>query len=140
MSSSETPDNQPKPKNKGGRPKGSMGKRKLEFLRWLDGIANDPEWQKAARQRLIAGKAPHIEQYMCNRVGGKPLEKHEISGPDGSPLAVREIRNVFVAVEPKVIQAQPAQLVEAQPTTFASETNYAEAKVCEIPKDKTNVA
>jgi len=49
----------------------------MEFLRE---VANSFEYQDSARQRMIDGKAPHLEVYMLQKVNGKPTERVHVSG------------------------------------------------------------
>jgi hypothetical protein len=64
---------------KGGRPKGSPNKATLEVRELARGLIEDPEYQTSLRQRLIAGKAPHMESLLWTHLYGKPVERHEVT-------------------------------------------------------------
>lgn len=49
----------------------------MEFLR---STITDVEWQESARRRMLAGKAPHLELYMLQKVNGKPTERVQVHG------------------------------------------------------------
>jgi hypothetical protein len=82
---------------KGGRPKGSPNKATLEVRELARGLIEDPEYQTSLRQRLIAGKAPHMESLLWTHLYGKPVERHEVTasaraaGPEDSERAGSDV-------------------------------------------------
>lgn len=42
-----------------------------------------------AKYRVIQGKAPHLESYWVNKLNGKPVEHHEVTGAEGGPVLVK---------------------------------------------------
>lgn len=62
-----------------GRPKGATNKASREVKAWAQAMVDSPEWQKSAMQRILAGKAPHIEAH-CLQVLMPKTEKHEHMG------------------------------------------------------------
>ena len=49
-----------------------------------------PTYLQVACKRILAGEAPHLENYWLNRTNGKPVERHEITGADGGPIEVHD--------------------------------------------------
>ena len=46
----------------------------------------DPVYRKQLQMRLIEGRAPHIELFYLQHLYGKPVDKHELSGPEGGAI------------------------------------------------------
>lgn len=44
----------------------------------------------SAKSRILDGKAPHLETYWVNKIHGKPVERYELSGPEGGPIEVHD--------------------------------------------------
>lgn len=65
----------PKPPNAGkGRPKGSLNKVTRDIKAIAAAVLNDPEYMASARQRMIDGKAPHLETLYHHYIDGKPKD------------------------------------------------------------------
>jgi hypothetical protein len=82
-------------------------------------VAASRGWQRSALRRILKGKAPHLEVYMLHRIGGKPVEQVEVSGPAGGPI--REIRHYFVGLAGPARAALSAQVVDAEAVVAAPE-------------------
>lgn len=69
------------PKNAGnagkGRPKGALNKATLAIKEIATGLLEDPAYQTSLAERLIAGKAPHMETLLHHYAYGKPVERFE---------------------------------------------------------------
>ena len=63
-----------------GRPKGCKNKHTKAMLEFFESCSTDPTWQASAWKRILAGKAPHLETYMVQKVGGKPTDVVEHHG------------------------------------------------------------
>jgi len=72
----------------GGRPKGVPNKATKDLKEWAEQFFASPEWRKAAEQRMLKGKAPHLEGYLLPLIYGKPREQVEHSGEGGGPIQV----------------------------------------------------
>ena len=85
-----------------------------ELLAFLTAVAESAEWQANVWQRVLAGKAPHIESYLLMRIAGRPVEKIEHSGPDGAPI--REIHHYLTRPEPALEgEAEPVLIADVSP-------------------------
>ena len=71
-----------------GRPKGSKNKKTQEMNAFWRDVLEGEEYLLAAVARVNAGKAPHLEAYWINKINGKPVERHEVTGADGGPVTV----------------------------------------------------
>lgn len=67
-----------------GRPKGSKNK----ITKAIDDFFGSSTYQDNAKQRMLDGKAPHLETYFLNKIEGKPVEIHQHEGADGGPVRV----------------------------------------------------
>ena len=84
-----------KPPNAGkGRPKGSKNKATVEMKAWAREMFESDEWRNSARNRILAGKAPHLEAHVMACLMPRPKEQYEVSGPEGGPI--RQIINNYV--------------------------------------------
>lgn len=68
-----------------GRPKGSKNRLTKEITRFFE----SKEYAASATHRMTEGKAPHLETYWLNLLVGKPVDRHELGGPDGGPIVVK---------------------------------------------------
>ena len=57
-----------------GRPKGATNKATREIKDIADGLLSDAAYLASLRRRLIAGKAPHMEQLLHHYRYGKPKD------------------------------------------------------------------
>ena len=71
-----------------GRPAGSKNKHTKEMNAFWQGVLEGEEYLQAAYKRVLEGKAPHLESYWLNKVNGKPVERHEVTGQGGGPVTV----------------------------------------------------
>ena len=60
-----------------GRPKGSKNKKTQAALEFAERML-DKEWEKAAKERMLNGKAPHLETLLLQFKHGKPKETMDI--------------------------------------------------------------
>ena len=75
----------------GGRPKGQPNHVKAEVAEFYRRFLESPDYQASARSRMIAGTAPHLESLAHHYAYGKPIERHELTGKDGTPLRAIEV-------------------------------------------------
>lgn len=69
-----------RPPNAGkGRPKGSLNKGTREIRDWARTLLLSEEYQASAKRRVLAGKAPHVETYCLQLIGGKPAETVDVT-------------------------------------------------------------
>lgn len=74
---------QPRPAG-AGRKKGSRNKITASFQqKCRDFIEHDPQYSRSWKRRLVKGQATHIENFIWAHAYGKPVERHEHSGPNG---------------------------------------------------------
>ena len=71
-----------KPKT-GGRKPGTPNKATVEIKEFARSILEDPLYQKRLKDRVIQGKAPHIEALLFHYAYGKPTET---TGEQGATL------------------------------------------------------
>lgn len=80
-----------------GRPKGVPNKVTREVREVARKLVEDPVYQKRLRIRMLKGKlAPGVEALLWHYAYGKPKETHEVTGPDGGPIALEKIEVVLV--------------------------------------------
>ena len=73
-----------------GRPKGAKGKKTVERDRvafWTAFLSSN-KYLDNATQRVLRGRASHVENYWMPRVDGKPVETVELTGANRRPLKV----------------------------------------------------
>ncbi len=68
-------------KGEGGRPKGAINKVTKAHKEWAHDLLTSEEWRKSARQRIVEGKAPHLETLILQQVTGKPKDVVEVNTP-----------------------------------------------------------
>lgn len=69
-----------------GRPKGATNKSTRDIQAFSRAQLEDPEYVAALRERLIEGKAPHMETLLAHYAYGKP--KDTLSVETLTPLVV----------------------------------------------------
>ena len=74
-----------------GRPKGVRNKAAREIKERARDLMENPDYLKALKRRLEAGRAPHMETLLCHYAYGKPKEVIEYSGPGGGPIQVQPV-------------------------------------------------
>jgi len=62
-----------------GRPKGLKNKATVEIQAFSREILGDPVYQASLRERLAAGKAPHMETLLHHYAYGQPVKRVELS-------------------------------------------------------------
>jgi hypothetical protein len=67
--------------NPKGRPKGSRNKTSLEIAEVARKLVESREYKASLKQRLIEGKAPHMEPILFYYAYGKPIDRIELVGP-----------------------------------------------------------
>lgn len=78
-------------KGEGGRPKGAPNKANGLLRARCLALIRDPTYQKEFKRRLEAGELPPVlEALTWHYAIGKPVEHHEISGPDQGPIEVHD--------------------------------------------------
>lgn len=66
--------------NPKGKAKGTRNKATVEVQAWMEKLTTSKEYLASAERRILAGKAPHLESYILQKVGGKATERLEVSG------------------------------------------------------------
>jgi hypothetical protein len=79
-------------KGQGGRPRGTLNTITVEVRDLARSIVEDPSYLEKLKQRIIAGKAPHMEQLLFHYAFGKPKEHIEVSNSEAIVQALREGR------------------------------------------------
>jgi hypothetical protein len=76
-----------------GRPKRS---REEQYLDVLLGVCTPDEWKIVCAVALSRAKAGDAKarEWLGNYIIGKPIEKHEVSGPDGGAIEVANVAGV----------------------------------------------
>ena len=69
--------------NPNGRPKGARNKHTTDIHQIAQRLLEDPDYQAASRQRLIAGEAGAVEILLYHYCYGKPIERFEDLSPPG---------------------------------------------------------
>jgi hypothetical protein len=64
-----------------GRPKGSRNKTTLEVADFARKMVESREYRASLKQRLLDGKAPHMEPLLFYYAYGKPVDRIELIGP-----------------------------------------------------------
>ena len=61
-----------------GRPKGAKNKKTLErdAMQWAQQFFKSDEYLQNARQRIVRGRAAHLESYWLPRIHGKEPDPH----------------------------------------------------------------
>jgi hypothetical protein len=75
-----------------GRPKGVPNKATRQMKEWATELFESPEWRASAAQRIIDGKAPHLEAH-CLQVLMPKTDKtdHTSNGKTLATLLVGEV-------------------------------------------------
>ncbi len=68
-------------KGEGGRPKGAINRTTKAHKEWAHDLLTSKEWRDSAKQRIIEGKAPHLESLILQQVTGKPKDVVELNTP-----------------------------------------------------------
>lgn len=72
--------------NPKGRPKGSQNRLTLAHKEWAADFLTSEEYRVSAEERILAGRAPHLESLILQQVTGKPKDVVEVNTP--RPLVV----------------------------------------------------
>jgi hypothetical protein len=64
----------------GGRPRGVPNKASLEIKKSARLLVEDEDYQASLKQRITAGKAPHMETLLFQYAYGKPKDVTEHEG------------------------------------------------------------
>ena len=76
-------------KGEGGRPKGAPNKADGLIRAKCLALIKDPTYQQNFKKRLEAGELPPaLEAMTWHYAIGKPIEIHEVSGPDGKSVPI----------------------------------------------------
>ena len=75
-------------KGQGGRPKGAVNKVRIEEKEYWRDFFGSEVYRASACQRILEGKAPHMEKLLYEKVYGKPVEHVELSGNEARPVRV----------------------------------------------------
>ena len=49
----------------GGRTKGTPNRTTREMREWASELFHSAEWRASAAERILSGKAPHLEAHIC---------------------------------------------------------------------------
>jgi hypothetical protein len=77
----------PRPPN-AGRRKGTPNKATADIKAWTRGLLESEEYRTSARERILAGEAPHLETLCYHYAYGKPKDRVEISAPEDRVLEI----------------------------------------------------
>jgi hypothetical protein len=64
-----------------GKPKGAISKATRDIREFARECLESPEYVRRLKDRLTAGKAPHMEQLLAHYAYGKPKDVVEINTP-----------------------------------------------------------
>jgi hypothetical protein len=67
--------------NPRGRPKGSRNKTSIEVADFCRNMVESRDYRASLKQRLLDGKAPHMEPLLWYYAYGKPIDRIELIGP-----------------------------------------------------------
>lgn len=73
-----------------GRPKGTPNKKTVElnFLTRMAPFIDGDEYARSLVQRILRGKAPHSENYLYNRLHGRPADVVEDAVQERRPIKI----------------------------------------------------
>lgn len=101
--------------NPAGKPKGTVSHITKMARDIARGELENPKYLAKLRERLEAGKvAPPVEVMLWSYAYGKPVEKIELTGPDGQPLGLPNLFEARARMLELLAQAAPGQ-----PTVYA---------------------
>ena len=100
------------------------------------------EYREKAKQRILDGSAPHLENYLLNRIYGKPREQVDLnishSTEDLSSLTIEELRE---RAEQMVNQlAEAKALEEALPAEFREGASHELHEVPAVGGDRVEAS
>lgn len=81
----------------GGRTKGTPNKVTTEHKEFLESVLESEEYRTAAKERMVQGRAPHLEQLGWHYKRGKPKETVELGA---SPSLAKFLLLVMSPDEP----------------------------------------
>jgi hypothetical protein len=88
-------------KGEGGRPRGVRNKATVEVEARCRALVEAADYQADFMRRLKAGQLPpQLEALTWHYAYGKPVERQEISGPDGGPIPI-EVHDHFAVAAPR---------------------------------------
>lgn len=74
-----------------GRPKGVPNKATREIKAFWHAFFRSKPYRETAKNRMLAGRAPHLESYLLALVYGKPKETVEVTGAGGGPVTTKVV-------------------------------------------------
>jgi hypothetical protein len=93
--------------NPNGRPKGKPNRTTTEMREWASEVLNSMEWRRSALQRMLDGKAPHLEGHIIACLYPRPPQGVEFGVSKGLAELLAEIAQ---SRRPLVIDATPIQI------------------------------
>ncbi len=72
--------------NPAGKRKGTLSRITKAHREWASEFLSSPEYRASAEERILSGKAPHLEAIIVQQITGKPKDVVEINAP--RPLVV----------------------------------------------------
>jgi len=107
----ETKKSRGKPFTKGdpraGRPKGVQNKTTVEVRELASRLVTDPDYLENLEIRLKTGEAaPAVEAMLWHYAHGKPVDKVELTGPGGGPVAMRDETQRLTSEEQRRVMAE----------------------------------
>ena len=82
-------------KGEGGRPKGAPNKASAVVRQLARQLFDRPYWLRTKAALRSGTLHPTIERQLLAYAYGEPKHVHEVSGPEGGPIPVREMRDYF---------------------------------------------
>jgi len=77
-------------KGQGGRPKGALNKKTIErnLLTRAAELVDGAEYFDNVKQRILRGRAPHMETYFAQRLHGRAVDSSDDQGASSKPIKV----------------------------------------------------
>lgn len=82
------PKGKPRPAG-AGRKKGTLNKRTVEIQERSRELLESEEYQNSLLERVVAGKATHMEPILHYYAYGKPPETVRMGGENGGPVGIK---------------------------------------------------
>jgi uncharacterized small protein (DUF1192 family) len=118
------------PGSKLGRTTGATNVITRELRTFWHNFFSSEEYRASAKRRILAGEAPHLENYLMARIYGKPKEQVDItvSRSDDEDLSLLSIDELSRRAAALALQLEEAEALEAAlPAEYVTKTSV-EAK------------
>ena len=95
-----------------GRPLGASNTITRELKTFWHRFFTSEEYREKAKQRILAGTAPHLESYLFNRIYGKPKEYIELSVGQAEDLSLLSMEELAQRADILLSQLRDARELE----------------------------